>query len=282
MTLRSTSLLLALASIGRLACAQEVRVLQAGAGWSSPKGPISKAVKSVPADADLTGTASAANLILDCQRFGWRLYSCKGAACKIGVCADSAPGVNVLPMNPPPSMLAQLVPGADGLKRLADYFLTREIHAPAILAARAGGSPNDALLLEDAKGVHWGPALKRVLEGAYCFRLSRLGAAASESKTFMIDWDRAVDPEGIVPVAGLSPGGYVLEKALSRSCASDPEATPAWVVVAPQNRFSQLAPTWEQAAQWAGELEGQGAGLPAVATARHTVLAAMAEVVEKP
>jgi hypothetical protein len=240
-------------------------------------------VKSVAAGADLTGTASAANLVLDCRQFGTRAYSCKGAACKVGVCAEKADGVNVLSLDPPPSILAGVIPGwtPGVVQHVADFFLTRESRAPAILAARAGGSPNDALLLQDNKGVHWGPALKRVLEGSYCLRVSHL-SATPDTKTLMIEWDRAVDPEGAVAVAGLAAGGYALEKATSGTCSPDPEASPSWVVVVPQARFAQLESQWEQTANWVGQLADQGASQPTLTTARHMVLAAIAEVVEKP
>jgi hypothetical protein len=118
-----------------------------------------------------------------------------------------------------------------------------------------------------------------VLEGSYCFALTRLGNER-EKKTFKIDWDRSIDPEGAVPVPGLKPGGYRLEKGSAGACTPDPEASPAWVVIASAEQFKAMTADWNNALNSFEQLTTAGASLAAIVRTRHAVIAGMAESVE--
>jgi hypothetical protein len=177
---------------------------------------------------------------------------------------------------PPAVGILSTIPGAEWFVK---NFLVREASSPAILAARGTGGTNDAVLLQDEKGVHWGPAFRRVLEGSHCFRVTHLGSAGS-THTFNIQWDRRVNTEGAVPVQDLTPGGYLLVQGRGDTCAADPDADPAWVVIAPSSRFPELEAEWQKTEEWVDMLDAQDADSPTLTTVRHAVLAAMAELLE--
>jgi hypothetical protein len=151
--------------------------------------------------------------------------------------------------------------------------------------SRAGGSPSDAVLLQDAKGVHWGPALIRVLEGRYCFRVTSLpaGNSAPTVRTFTIEWDRDVDAEGAVTVVGLTPGSYWLEKGKpsSTSCIVDQDATPAWVLITAATNFARANTDWKQGQSFLNSLEGD-LGLSASTTLRRALLSSIEDSLSRP
>lgn len=219
---------------------------------------------------ELVGRKPNNDLILKCPTPpGAVSYSCRGETCRVKACELNAPGVTVHQLG----MLA----------RLSEWLgagFEREPVEAVIAAARAGGNPTDAVVLLDARGVHWGPTLTRVLEGRSCFRLSALPARSpNQSRSFELDWDRAIDSEGIAPIAGMTPGLYAFEKGDSTvggTCARDPDATPAWVLVAPGSDFERLTAEWKQRAASIGQLEASGAGLSVITAARHGALADLA------
>jgi hypothetical protein len=264
----STLVLMAVLASGSLA-AESVKVIEADSGWTSQSQSVA-AGGTVQADGPISGAASSKNLVLDCAQSGRLAYSCKTKPCTITACSKMPSSDSEVRLIDPPVTF---------LGSLWDGFMKRRARAPVLLAARAGGSPNDALLLQDDRGIHWGPALRRVLEGSYCFRISYL-LDGSEAKTFQIGWDRSVDPEGLAALPGLTPGGYRIEKGSSGSCNPDPEASQAWVVIAPTNRFAELSADWQKAVKWLDELSAGGASPQTVTTARQAVLAGLAEVLE--
>ena len=139
---------------------------------------------------------NAGDLVLNCPGGIALTYSCRAETCRVNACTDSAPpGVTI--------HRAGLLRGfADGLTAL----FMREPKEPVIAAARAGGNPSDAVVLQREGGVHLGPALTRVLEGRYCFRLSSLPLGGSPPTSVTLDWDRVVDADGVAKAPSLRPG----------------------------------------------------------------------------
>jgi hypothetical protein len=164
--------------------------------------------------------------------------------------------------------------------------MTREPKQLVMAAARSGGNPNDAVVALDERGVHWGPALMRVLEGRYCLQLSQLPAGTSGGDaTALLDWDRAVDAEGVASTPGVSPGLHALQKGSpgsNGSCEFDADGTTAWVLVVPAPEFQRLDAAWKQQAVSIADLERGGISLATATTVRHAVLADLAATVAAP
>jgi hypothetical protein len=224
--------------------------------------------KWLSASAEITGTLGS-NIVLDCGAGGWWSYRCNKETCQVGVCRTTriegveSERVDLALKEPSRGLLA---------------LFRRERVGPETLAARAGGNPTDAVLLQVGKSVHFGPALSRVLEGRYCVRLSPL--PDGPSLTASLDWDRAVDSEGIAEDPRLTPGIYTLEKgspAANQSCKLEPDGGAAWVIVASQEDFERLNAEWKSTASKIAELEGAGVGAPVIATLRHAALASLAD-----
>jgi hypothetical protein len=252
----------------------QVRVLTAGPGWSADGRALQRG-GIVPAGADLTGR-EASGLLLECPS-GWIAYSCRNGNCAVRACEMSGTGVEAKAVQ---IATAGLSVGISGLRAAADALFRREARDPIIAAARAGGNPGDAVVLQDDRGVHWGPALSRVLEGRYCFRVTPLPAAAATATTFVLDWDRSRDRDGVAPVPGLAPGLYALQKGRgdnSAACEPDPDSTTAWVLVAPGADFERINTGWRNQTIAIAELEASGADAAVVRTIRHAVLSGLAE-----
>jgi hypothetical protein len=252
----------------------QIVVITAQPGWSIGKKTLQRG-DPLPAFADLIGTAEAGDLVLKCGQAGWYAYNCGGKSCRVPVCAAQVAGVKVTRSDP----------GVPVWREKADLMLLALMgHEPKdapTLGVRGGGNPSEAVLVQTIQGVHWGPALNRVLEGRYCFRLSSL--PAGPSKTFTLDWDRSVASEGIASVPGLTPGLYSLDKG-SRpdgSCDFDPDATPAWVIVASERDFKRVGEQWKESAAWFQQIEQSGAGPAVVVTAHHAALAFLADSLSK-
>lgn len=266
-----SSMALALVASSQLLQAQ-VRVMKADAGWTA-KSKILLRGQQLPVSEEIVFTKSnqgkASALLLDCPGEGIHFYSCSSGNCRYSACGKNAS-----------VKLEHPVSASHGVrKRLSELLDDREPHGYVTAAARATNIPNDALLLSDSRGVHWGPALRRVLEGRYCITLKRLGAQAKPS-SFAINWDSSVDPEGILSVPGLQPGGYSLEKGRSDTCKADADIPPAWIVITSQPQFGKLNADWLRTTN---ELEklADVASPDAILTARHAYLAGLADVVEK-
>jgi hypothetical protein len=115
---------------------------------------------------------------------------------------------------------------------------------PVVAASRAGGNPNDTVVLQRGAEIHWGPALRRVVEDAYCFQLKRL-PSSGEIRTFSLAWDRSTDAEGIAQLPNLKPGTYELAKGSAGpdgACRLDADGVPAWVVLAAGATFHVPSP----------------------------------------
>jgi|GEM_PF-1472693 hypothetical protein len=237
--------------------------------------------EGLPALAELTAGKSPSELILSCNS-GLLTYTCETHpctcgkhACRVPVCATRVEGIRVNPKAPapvPPNML--------------ESFLRHQPKDPVTLGVRAGGNPNDAVVLQTADTVHWAPALDRVLEGSYCFRLSPLPAASSPAPTiFNLNWDRSVESEGIAPVPTLRPGAYLLmkgEPGPGPSCRfDDPDAAPAWVVVAPEPAFTRVNTEWNAYGPQLTELEQSDASPTVVSTVRRAILSSLADSIEQ-
>jgi hypothetical protein len=158
--------------------------------------------------------------------------------------------------------------------------MLREPRELVVAAARAGGNLADAVLVQDARGVHLGPAFNRVLEGRYCVQLAALGTGiADQLRTITLDWDRAVDAEGIAQ-SDARPGLYRAEKGTpgaGGACKVDSDGAPAWVLLAPAGQFDSMNAKWKEYQQSAGELERANVAPSIVATFRHGALASLAD-----
>jgi hypothetical protein len=247
----------------------QATVVNAGKGWSYANKILIRGqlIEIDPAQIkpQLAGGKSAGELLLDCPR-GLVKYVCDDK-CGIPACADK---FHIAHAN-----TTEFPPWAKGMMR---PFLTREPREVATLGVRGGGNPTDAVLLMDAKGIHWGPALARVLEGRYCLRLTPLPSGAA--RVVAIDWDRATDAEGIAQASGVAAGIYSLDKGTPGAgdvCALEKDAKAAWVVIAPEAQFNRISPGWKQRSTELTQLERSDAGPDVVATLRHAVLASLVD-----
>ena len=268
-----------------LLCAQvdeSLRVISAGNGWfrngQPPKSQSSTTKKAPPQPRlltrgaplnkgdEITGNIAAGELVLDCGEKGWVEYSCKpNGPCDFKVC-DESKDVNRRPLKALGMTLA---------------YLRREPKEGVTLGVRSGGNPADAVLLQNVQGIHWGPALSRVIEGSYCLRLNPLPPPASPApQVFLLNWDRETDPEGIGQVRSLLPGLYTLDKGkpgAASACDVDADETPAWVLIAVESQFAQINGQWKEKAADLAKLAGSGVDPSVMATLRHAMLAALAD-----
>jgi hypothetical protein len=225
---------------------------------------------SVTADAKINGKDGASGLALRCkdgQAEQLFEYSCT-KACSVPACGT---GDGVRRQNA----------GLTTRALAALYSLTeREGPAMVTLAARAGGTPNDSLLMMDEAGIDFAPALRRVVEGKYCFRLTGSGAG-EQVRTFTLDWDRERANSGRALLNGLSPGLFRFEKAAEGGCERDPETGSAWVGVLRSDRYAAAQATWTSSEQWATQAAKDGLSAETIALVRKAVLDDLAHS-EKP
>jgi hypothetical protein len=246
------------------------RVLSADSGWTANG---QRLLRGMTIDSKSTLASDAiGDLILECDQ-GTLYYKCTTSKCeKVEFCPKEPvknAGVEIRPI---------------GLRARLSALLTREPREPVLAAARAGGDPNDAVLLLDERGVHWGPALARVLEGKYCLRLEPVPSSATPPRSVTIDWDRALDSEGVGAAAGVQPGLYSLQKgtpAIGGACQADTDGTTAWVLIASGKEFPTLNATWKEQAAVAADLERSGATRSSVTAVRHTALAGLADSITR-
>lgn len=254
------------------------KVINADPGWTFDGSPIDRD-HQLPATAQLEGPAGT-TVILDCDSSVWLAYSCGAGPCNIPACANPVPGVIVRNVNPYAHS-----PQGKSLTALFHSLFSREPKSPETAAARSGGNPSDAVVLQTAQGIHWGPALQRVLEGQHCFRLSQLPVRATGLiKTFTLDWDRSAEAEGVAQIPGLMPGAYAIEKGTpgpNEICRIDSDGVPAWVVVTPEADFRRVSAEWKDASAWLTQLEQSGAGRSTILTVRHAILAGLADSLGK-
>jgi hypothetical protein len=235
---------------------ERVRIIRAGEGWSVDGRELGT---SVAAEAKISGKEKASGLALRCKNGQEELlieYSCD-KACSMPPCGTG-----------------------DGVKRqdarlttrlMAAVFSLTEREGPTMvtLAARAGGTPNDALLLVSDTGIDFSSALRRVVEGKYCFRLTGAGMPV---RTFTLDWDRERANSGRAIVNGVAQGIFRLEKAAEGGCERDPETGSAWVAVLPGDLYAAAQSSWSSAEQWATQAEKDGLSAETIAQVRHAVL----------
>jgi hypothetical protein len=153
---------------------------------------------------------------------------------------------------------------------------------PVVAAARAGGNPNDAVVLQRDAEIHLGPALRRVVEGTYCFQLKRL-PSSGDIRTFTLAWDHSTDAEGIVQLPGLKVGAYELAKGTAGAtgaCQLDDDGVPAWVVLAPESEFRRATADWNGYRDSLTELENSGAPQSLVMAVRRAAHSGIADSVE--
>jgi hypothetical protein len=248
-----------------------VQVDLASKGWYLGTRPIARGDR-LSAVAELTAK-EAGDLMLECGTGGVILYTCSRVPCRVPACSTEVKGAEVRRLD---------AGGAprDLLTRMLPSLIRREPKAPETLGVRGGGSVNDAVLFESGGSLHLGPALRRVLDGRYCFRLKKLPANDS-GRTFTLQWDRSVEAEGLVQAAGLTHGVYTLE--MGQECVfDDPDRTPVWVVITGQADFARVDGEWKSYAAWLRQLEAGGTTPAAVATLRRAVLSSLGDAVEKP
>src|SRR5579862_2152148 len=122
-------------------------------GWFHGKVAIQRN-DPLPALADLTAIAGASDLVLQCGPAVWYAYNCGGQACTVPVCATKVDRVTVTRSDPS----AGKGPWGDNPGGLLASLIRHEPKDPATLGVRAGGNPNDAVVLQTSQGVHWGAA----------------------------------------------------------------------------------------------------------------------------
>jgi hypothetical protein len=265
---RTAAILLLLTGAG-FAQTNQPRVVSSGRGWYQGKTLLLRDGRLEPSTR-LTSTSGTSDLILDCGNRGWFIYQCGAASCSIPPCAEAAAGgVRVSR-----AYFAHI-------SEMLNPLVRREQADLAVSGVRGPGGPADAVVMLTPQGVHWAPALIRVLEGSYCFRLTHLPPGPASN--FTLNWDRTVEKEGIAALANLQPGLYALAKGMpgaNGACSADPNGTTAWVLVVPQASFAGVNQQWEQASSQVDDLEQAGASTSAVGALRHAILAWLADSVE--
>jgi hypothetical protein len=259
--------------IGALASQQSstptARVLSAKS-WKAGKEVLSRE-STVPVDGELVASAPG-GLLLDCPN-ELVAYSCRGNDCHVKACGAAD---NKLVHR---QVLRSKVQ-ASSARGWTDALFRREPREPVIAVARAGGNPVDAVLLTEARGVHWGPALTRVLEGRHCFRLTSLPANPKTAATsFSLDWDRSIDAAGVQAVPGVGPGLYMLEKgrASAGACEPDADGMPSWVLIASAASHDQLSAAWREENDALSKVETEEVDVATMRAMRHAVLAVLAD-----
>lgn len=242
---------------------------KSGAKDLNPKDPVTRG-------SDVSGPAGG-ELTLKCSDTRYYSYSCS-KECTFKACEEHVTGVGVTPIN-----LGQHTEGKTGfLEGLFAALFVRAPVLPVVAASRAGGNPNDAVVLQRGAEIHWGPALRRVVEGAYCFQLKRL-PSSGEIRTFSLAWDRSTDAEGIVQLPNLKPGTYELAKGSAGpdgACRLDADGVPAWVVLAAERDFSRAIADWNSYRDSLAELEKAGATPTLLLAVRRAVLSGIADSLE--
>jgi len=243
------------------------QVVSSEGAWSKASGGVLQRGQDVAVGAELQASRPG-GVMVDCGDSTWLSYTCKSGNCRIIACAIEGTAVQVDRVQ---------VPGflPSGLSNL---LFKREAREPVVAAARAGGNPADAVLLLGERGVHFGPSMSRVLEGRYCLQLSSLSGA--NSRSIVLDWDRALDSEGVANAPGLVPGLYQIRKGPqgdAGSCVPDTDGTSAWILIASANDFQRVNGIWTENAPAATALERSGAAASAVTAVRHALLAGLAE-----
>jgi hypothetical protein len=252
--------------------AQEtVRVVSSGRWHQKGKSTTLVRDQQLADSEPLIGSKESGDLILQCPRQGLLMFSCS-ADCEARACLREQ--TKDLKVQQP--LIAHV-------QQLFALLLKREPAELAVAGVRAAGGPNDAVVMQTAQGVHWGPALNRVLEGRYCFRLTHLPASGGAAREFTLDWDRSVEKEGIAAVPNLARGLYRFEEgrpAANGACRIDAGSAAAWVLVTPQARFAAIDKQWEDDSAKIDDLEQSGTSTSALMALRHGVLAGLADSVE--
>jgi hypothetical protein len=254
-------------ALSLFAQSQPPRLVSSGKGWLID-GHLTTRGTVLPETSVVSGTVNDGELIVECPK-GWIQYMC-GDKCRFPPCfdkTDTKPAVGKITVK-------ELGMGS----RFLNALVVREPKDVVTLGVRAGGNPSDALLLEDARGVHWGPALNRVLEGHYCLRLIPL--PSGPVRTFSLDWDRSSDSEGVGAAPNLTGGVYSLQKGTPGSgsaCTVDPDSVPAWVTILSQDQYANAIAVWKTESARITQIERSRAGPDAAAILRHAVLASLAD-----
>jgi hypothetical protein len=243
--------------------------------WKSGADPVG-APKQVPAGTNLSGPAGG-DLIVKCGPDLYYSYSCS-KECKVPLCQEHVDGVGVHPIN-----LHQHTEGKTGfLDGLFAALFVRAPVLPVVAASRAGGNPNDAVILQRGAEIHWGPALRRVVEDTYCFQLKRL-PSSGEVRDFSLAWDSSKDAEGIARLPNLKPGAYELAKGsagANGACRLDEDGLPAWVVLATESEFARANTDWKGYRDSLADLEKAGAAPSLLLAVRRAALSGIADSVE--
>jgi hypothetical protein len=256
-----------------------IRVDLATKGWYLGTRPIARG-DALSAIAELTAKEPG-DLMLECGSAGVVLYTCAHASCTVPACSTHVEGVAVRRLDTGGS--PRDVTSFPMLSGMFASLHRRQPKAPDTLGVRGGGGVNDAVVFESAGTLHLGPALRRVLEGRHCFRLMRL-PAAGPAQTFTLDWDRAVESEGLAQIPNLVPGAYSLEMSRANALCEfgDPDSPPAWLVVTSHADFARIGGQWQSYAAWLRELEQSGASPAVVIAMRRAILSSLGDAVEKP
>ncbi len=253
------------------AFAQEpAQVIHADADWRV-SGHAPQSGERIKFGMELRSSATG-ELLLHCGRQGIIAYSCKNQSCAVQACSTQGQNVTAKMIE---AKSAGINASSSALSGILDGVFYRRPRAPIIAASRAGGGPSDAVLLQDSKGIHWGPMISRVLEGRYCFRVSPLRSEnKSQPATFNLAWDREADADAAVAVTGLTAGSYQIETGVpsGANCAVDPSTVPAWVLITSSSRFQHAAADWKEGQTGLANLQSGGLTLAAAESLRRLLL----------
>jgi hypothetical protein len=192
--------------------------------------------KELPAGTQVKGTSSYP-LLLACGA-DWVVHKCKEGTCSEIACKPSDPKNVVKPWQWSKSTPDGFLQG----------LLKREPASAVTAGARDALDIRDSLVLYDGEAVHLAPALRRTLEGSYCFQLEALPKGKLPQRNFVLNWTK--DPQGAVSLPSLPPGLYALDGvrlAAGSTCKIDqPSPSPTWVLVATSGQFESLKKEWDR------------------------------------
>ncbi len=234
----------------------------------------------LPLGAQVDGKPSAngtAEVLVRCPNDLYLNYTCT-RNCRVPVCDEHLDGIAVHRID-----LQQNTRGkVTTLGSLFESLWKRTPVTTVIPLARAGGNPNDAVVLLKSATLNLGPTLRRIVEGKYCFSLKALPSTGSTSTVFL-DWDRTVDPAGAVPAGSLRPGTYELAKGTPGDgglCQLDSDGVPAWVLVTSERNYTSANAAWTAYSASLLELEKTGVSQDILRTLRHAALSGIADSME--
>jgi hypothetical protein len=245
-------------------------VVVSGGQWKLNDGrELGVAVPEFAAGTQVNATNSYP-LLLVCGA-DWVVHKCSKPPCKVTACQLSGESMLVKPWQWSKSTPDGFLQG----------LLKREPPTAVTAGARDALDIIDALVLYDGETVHLAPALRRVLEGSYCFQLESLPKSKLPPRNFALNWTK--DPQGTVSLPALPPGLYALDGArlgAGNACKIDhPNPSPPWLLVTTGSQFESWKKEWDRFSANLATVDADG-DPEVTAKFRHALMAALADSIQ--